>query len=140
MWTSTSQNVPSKDALINQNSNPKLSKHTSNRKTSPTRPKASQPSHKINHIYIYIGIQLIPSLKWNLQKEIALQKAKQQSKLLTLSQASLKQKNQNLKHGHKTLHRIHILCGPILQTWYYEIRQNNQCTNQRILQRTQKYC
>jgi hypothetical protein len=34
----------------------------------------------------------MPSLKWNLQKEITLNKAKQQGKLLATSPASLKQK------------------------------------------------
>ena len=45
-----------------------------------------------NEPYTYLGIQLIHSLKWNLQREIILQKAKQQNKLLALSPASLKQK------------------------------------------------
>ena len=50
------------------------------------------PTLTQNEPYTYLGIHLIPSLKWNLQKEITLQKTKQQSKLLTLSPASLKQK------------------------------------------------
>ena len=50
------------------------------------------PTLTQNESYAYLGIQLIPSLKWNLQKEITLQKAKQQCTLLTLSPASLKQK------------------------------------------------
>ena len=45
-----------------------------------------------NEPYTYLGIQLTPSLKWNLQREITLQKTKQQSKLLIISPASLKQK------------------------------------------------
>ena len=45
-----------------------------------------------NEPYTYLGIQLIPSLKWNLQREINFQKTKQQNKLLSLSPASLKQK------------------------------------------------
>jgi hypothetical protein len=45
-----------------------------------------------NEPYTYLGIQLVPSLKWSLQKEITLNKTKQQGKLLAASPASLKQK------------------------------------------------
>ena len=45
-----------------------------------------------NGSYTYLGIQLISSFKWHLQKEITLNKAKQQGKLLAVSSASLKQK------------------------------------------------
>ena len=50
------------------------------------------PTLTQNEPYTYLGIHLMPSLKWKLQKDITLQKAKQQSQLLTLSPASLKQK------------------------------------------------
>jgi hypothetical protein len=50
------------------------------------------PTLTQNESYTYLGIQLIPSLKWNLQKEITINKAKQQGKLLAASPASLKQK------------------------------------------------
>ena len=53
-----------------------------------------------NESYMYLGNHLMPLLKWNLQKEITLQKTKQQSKLLTLFPGSLKQKIKNLKHSH----------------------------------------
>jgi hypothetical protein len=36
------------------------------------------PTLTQNEPYTYLGIQLVPSLKWNLQKEITLKKAKQQ--------------------------------------------------------------
>ena len=45
-----------------------------------------------NESYTYLGIQLTPSLKWNLQKEITINKVKQQSQLLATSPASLTQK------------------------------------------------
>ena len=41
--------------------------------------------------YTYLGIQITPSLKWSLQKEITLKKTKKQGKLLANSPASLKQ-------------------------------------------------
>ena len=50
------------------------------------------PTLTQNESYTYLGIQPIPSLKWNLQKEITINKAKQQGKLLAASPASLKQK------------------------------------------------
>jgi hypothetical protein len=50
------------------------------------------PTLTQNEPYTYLSIQLMPSLKWNLQKEITLNKAKQQGKLLATSPASLKQK------------------------------------------------
>ena len=46
--------------------------------------------------YTYLGIQMTPSLKWSLPKEIALKKTKQQGKLLANSPASLKPKNKIL--------------------------------------------
>ena len=45
-----------------------------------------------NESYTYLGIQLTPSLKWNFQKEIIINKVKQQSQLLAKSSASLTQK------------------------------------------------
>ena len=42
--------------------------------------------------YTYLGIQMTPTLKWSLQKEITLKKTKEQGKLLANSPASLKQK------------------------------------------------
>ena len=45
-----------------------------------------------NEPYVYLGIHLAPSLKWDLQKKITLKKVKQQSQLLTNSPASLTQK------------------------------------------------
>ena len=45
-----------------------------------------------NEPYTYLGIQLIPSLKWNLQKEITINKVKQQSQSLANSSANLTQK------------------------------------------------
>ena len=45
-----------------------------------------------NEPYTYLGIQLTPSLKWNLQKKITINKVKQQSQLLANSPASLTQK------------------------------------------------
>jgi hypothetical protein len=45
-----------------------------------------------NESYTYLGIHLMPSLKWKLQKEITTQKANQQSKLLSASPTSLKQR------------------------------------------------
>ena len=50
------------------------------------------PTLTQNEPYTYLGIQLVPSLKWNLQKEFTLKKAKQQGQLLANSPASLKQK------------------------------------------------
>ena len=50
------------------------------------------PTLTQNEPYTYLGIQLIPSLKWNLQKEITMKKAQQQGQLLAHSPASLKQK------------------------------------------------
>jgi hypothetical protein len=50
------------------------------------------PTLTQNEPYTYLGIQLVPSFKWNLQKEITLKKSKQQGQLLTNSPASLKQK------------------------------------------------
>ena len=50
------------------------------------------PTLTQNEPYTYLGIHLMPSLKWNLQKEITIQKTQEQSKLLTFSPASLKQK------------------------------------------------
>jgi hypothetical protein len=41
------------------------------------------PTLAQNEPCTYLGIHLIPSLKWNLQKEITLQKAKEQCKLYT---------------------------------------------------------
>ena len=43
-----------------------------------------------NEPYTYLCTHLMPSLKWNLQKETTLQKSKQQSKLLTIFPTSLK--------------------------------------------------
>jgi hypothetical protein len=54
------------------------------------------PTLTQNEPYTYLGIQLVPSLKWNLQKEITLKKAKQQGQLLANSPARLKQKIQIL--------------------------------------------
>ena len=51
------------------------------------------PTLTQNEPYTYLGIHLMPSLKWNIQRETTIQKAKQQCKLLTLSPASLKQKH-----------------------------------------------
>ena len=50
------------------------------------------PTLTQNEPYTYLGIHLTPSLKWNLQKDITLNKVKQQSQLLTNSPASLTQK------------------------------------------------
>ena len=50
------------------------------------------PTLTQNEPYTYLGIQLMPSLKWNLQKETTLNKAKQQGNLLAAFPASLKQK------------------------------------------------
>ena len=50
------------------------------------------PTLTQNEPYTYLGIQLVPSLKWNLQKELTLKKVKQQGQLLANSPASLKQK------------------------------------------------
>ena len=45
-----------------------------------------------NKPYTYLGINLTPSLKWNLQKEITIKKVKQQSQLLASLPANLTQK------------------------------------------------
>jgi hypothetical protein len=71
-----------------------------------------------NKHYTYLGIQLVPSLKWNLQKEITLKKAKQQGQLLANSPASLKQKNPHSQHGYQTPHCLRVLCGTLLKTRY----------------------
>ena len=73
--------------------------HKANRHKSNNFPTLTQ-----NKPYTYLGIHLMPSLKWNLQKEIALQKTKLQCKLLTLSPASLKQKMKILN----TIIKLHI--------------------------------
>ena len=73
--------------------------HKANRHKSNNFPTLTQ-----NKPYTYLDIHLMSSLKWNLQKEIALQKTKLQCKLLTLSPASLKQKTKILN----TIIKLHI--------------------------------
>lgn len=70
----------------------------------PTTSKAFTQAHNItyqtqklpvltqNKPYKYLGIQLVPSLKWNLQKEISIKKLKNQSLHLIKSPATLRQK------------------------------------------------
>ena len=45
-----------------------------------------------NEPYVYLGIQLIPSLKWNTQQAITMNKLMKQAQLLLQSPATLKQK------------------------------------------------
>jgi hypothetical protein len=92
------------------NSNLPSSKHTYKSKESHTKEDNSQSQHKP---YTYLGIQLVPSLKWHLQKDITINKAKQQSKLLIASQATIRQINQNLEHHYHTRNCIHKLWSAI---------------------------
>ena len=69
------------------------------------------PTLTQNEPYTYLGIQLIPSLKWNLQKEITLKKAKQQGQLLAQSPASLKQK----------IHILNTVIKPRIAYAYYAV-------------------
>lgn len=50
------------------------------------------PTLTHNEPYTYLGISLVPSLKWNIQKNFTIEKAKQQSKLLMTSLATIEQK------------------------------------------------
>ena len=48
-----------------------------------------------NEPYIYLGIQLVPSLKWKLQTHISTTKIIDQCKQLISYPATIKQQNQN---------------------------------------------
>jgi hypothetical protein len=45
-----------------------------------------------NKLYVYLGIQLIPSLKWKAQQAVTMNKLIKQTQLLLNSPATLKQK------------------------------------------------
>lgn len=70
-----------------------------------------------NDPYTYLGIWLVPLLKWSIQKETSKEGIKRQSATLLLSLASIQQKIKILNFVILPMHRIHILHCPHLSLW-----------------------
>lgn len=111
--------------------NPKSS-HSIAKHHLPIRKKT--PTLTQNISYTYLGIYLVPSLKWKLHKEITTMKPNNMLIIICLL-GQPQTKNQNPKHNK----RIHLLCGPLLKTQYQKTWQNNQQTNHINMQHTLKY-
>jgi hypothetical protein len=120
-------------------------------KMTPKTFKAYIQSHKINYKnnpilelhqnepYKYLGIQLIPSLKWNLQRQITIDKLIKQSKQLLNSPTTFRQKNKNSKHNPKTRSRIQLPQSPLLNTRYKKTRQSHNIHYQSNMQTPKKH-
>ena len=53
-----------------------------------------------NEPYTYLGIQPVPSPKWQIQKDMTMKKTTKQNKLLLASPITIRQINQNPSHRH----------------------------------------
>lgn len=64
-----------------------------------------------NEPYTYLGIHLVPSLKWHIQKNTTMTKAKYQSQLLVASLAKIKQE----------IHFLNTIIKPSIAYAYYAV-------------------
>ena len=83
--------MPSQDAQINQKTKPETFKAKIQAQNINYRNQPLPILHQ-NEPYVYLGIQLVPSLKWKLQTHITLAKIINQCKKLEKCPAIIKQK------------------------------------------------
>jgi hypothetical protein len=75
-----------------------------------------------NEPYLYLGIQITPTLKWKQKKDIVMKKFQKQSAQLMNSPAAPKQKIKNAQYSTKTRSAIQFSCSSIFHTRHKKTR------------------